>query len=262
MCDFVKVNDNNPRLVRGGNVYSFLGVPYAEPPINQYRFKAPVEVRQRAEPIDATRWPNSCMPLSKPSSGNSTTARPLFSGYAMWTVPTTVSHFSEDCLYLNIFLPADAYLKTNAFNYNLEPTKSPIMVFFHGGGSVRGSTAMDIYNPTTFVAATNTIVVTVNYRLGVFGSLYLEGEFPGNQALLDQNEALRWIRNNAEALGGDASRITIFGHSSGASQVGYHLLIKGMLSICLKNKKKTKKLKNLILKFLLLYVIYRQLAVV
>jgi carboxylesterase type B len=218
------VNDNNPRISKSGNVYSFLGVPYAEPPINQYRFKAPVEVRPRAEPIQATKWPNSCVPLSDTSKAHSTQ---LFSGYAMWTVPSQVSQFSEDCLYLNIWLPAEAYLKTNVFNYNLEPTKSSIMVFFHGGGAKQGSTVMDIYNPQTFVAATNTIVITVNYRLGVFGNFYLEDEFPGNQALLDQNEALRWIRNNADAMGGDPSRITIFGHSSGASHVGYHLLFKG-----------------------------------
>lgn len=223
LCDFVKVNDNNPRVTRDGNVYSFLGVPYAEPPINQYRFKAPVEVRQRQEPIDATRWPNSCMQNSYKSDS-------LFTGYSMWTVPESVSQLSEDCLYLNIWLPAEAFLKNTVFNYNLEPTKSPIMVFFHGGGSVQGSTSVDIYNPATFVAATNTIVITVNYRLGVFGGLYLEDEFPGNQALLDQNEALRWVRNNAEAMGGDASRITIVGQSSGAAHVGYHLLFKGSLT--------------------------------
>lgn len=219
LCDFIKVNDNNPRITRNGNVYSFLGVPYAEPPINQFRFKAPVEVKQRAEPIQATRWSNSCMQPKHSSS--------LFSGYQMWLTNETASEFSEDCLYLNIWLPAEAYLKTSVFNYNLEPTKAPIMVFFHGGSSTQGSTSMDVYNPQTFVAATNTIVVTVNYRLGIYGNLYLEGEFPGNQAILDQNEALRWIRNNAEAMGGDATRITIVGHSSGAGHVGYHLFFKG-----------------------------------
>lgn len=228
MCDFVKVNDNNPRAVKSGNVYSWLGVPYAEPPINQYRFKSPVEVHPRSDPIDATKWPNSCVPLLDTSSQYPV---PIFNGYKMWSEPTNTSEYSEDCLYLNIWLPAEAYLKTNVFNYNLEPTKSPIMVFFHGGGTIRGATSIDIYNPATFVAATNTIVITVNYRLGLFGNFYLDGEFPGNQALLDQNEALRWVRNNADAMGGDPNRITIYGHSSGAAHVGYHLFFKGFFKL-------------------------------
>jgi carboxylesterase type B len=228
-CEFVEVNDNNPRASKSGNVYSWLAVPYAEPPINQYRFKAPIEVRQRPEPIEAKNWPNSCVQLERKNSEAADGLKStLFSGYEMWRVTSESVPISEDCLYLNIWLPAEAYLKINLHSqsHNLEPIKPAIMVFFHGGGSVRGSTSLDVYNPAAFVAATNTIVVTVNYRLGIFGNLYLENEFPGNQALMDQNEALRWVRNNADVLGGDPNRVTIAGFSTGAAQVGYHLLFK------------------------------------
>lgn len=221
-CEFVNVNDNNPRS-KSGNIYSWLGVPYAEPPLNEYRFKRPLEVQKRSEPIDATKWPNACM-----QSSSSSLNKRLFTGYQMWQIATDVTPLSEDCLYLNIWLPAEAYLKVNIYSQSntLEPPKLPILVFFHGGGSTEGSTSMDVYNPVTFAAATNTIVISIQYRLGIYGNLYLENEFPGNQALLDQNEALRWIRNNAEAMGGDVNRITIGGFSAGAAMVGYHLLIR------------------------------------
>jgi carboxylesterase type B len=224
-CDFVHVNDNNPRDVKSGNVYSWLGVPYAEPPIAENRFKAPVRVQARQEPIDASKWASSCIQFP-PVEEDSTVKK--FAGFAMWepTKSTSSKLYSEDCLYLNIWTPAEGYLKLNVRQPSQPPSKLPILVFFHGGGTTRGSAAIDTLNPATFVAATNTIVITVNYRLGIYGFLYLEGYFPGNQAILDQNEALQWIHANADKFGGDVNRITLVGSNAGSILASYHLFYR------------------------------------
>ena len=233
-CDFVHVSDNNPRELKSGNVYSWLSVPYAEPPIRELRFKAPVQIRPRHEPIDATRLPNSCIQMNQEpphsnSNSESTAAENTFPGFEMWQ--TSKSRSSEDCLYLNIWAPAEAYLKINMRNPSKPAPKLPIMVFFHGGGTTGGSAALDVYNPATFVAATSTVFITVNYRLGLFGFFYLEHYFPGNQAILDQTEALKWIRENAEKFGGDVNRVTLVGASAGAALTGYHLLHEASWSL-------------------------------
>lgn len=148
----------------------------------------------------------------------------------MWTPMENATLFSEDCLYLNIFIPAEAYLNINMDVFSIpnhdlhnSPKRVPIIVFFHGGSSVRGSSSLSIYDPSAFVALSNCIVITVNYRLGPFGSLYLSGEFEGNQGLLDQVEALKWIRKNAEYFGGDINLITIAGQDTGGVMSGLHL---------------------------------------
>jgi carboxylesterase type B len=218
-CDFITVNDNNPRDIKSGNVYSWLGVPYAEPPINGNRFRAPVPITPRAELTDATSWASSCIQFPAAGDEDDSSAGKRFTGFAMWQPLNQ----SEDCLYLNIWAPAEAYLKLNTRRPNQPPAKLPILVFFHGGDTVRGTAAVDALNPATLAAATNSIVITVNYRLGVYGFIYLDGHFPGNQALLDQHEALRWINANAERLGGDANRVTLVGQGAGATLASYHM---------------------------------------
>ena len=228
-CEFINVNDNNPKELKSGNVYSWLGVPYAEPPIGANRFKRTVEKIPWIDPLDAKEFKSSCIQQDSSkvfeSSDSQKEADDSFPGFTMWN-PSEKQN--EDCLYLNIFAPAEAYLRINIQTPSAtsQPLKSPILVFFHGGGTTSGSSVLDIYDPSTFVAASNTIVITVNYRLGVFGFLHLDGEFPGNQALWDQHEALKWIKANAERFGGDPSKITIVGHSAGATLVGYQLLFK------------------------------------
>ena len=145
----------------------------------------------------------------------------------MWNTNQRTTSLSEDCLYLNIWLPLDAYIDSTSTT-NLERNKQPILVFFHGGSATtKGSSSLDIYDPSTFVASKSIIVITVNYRLGVFGSLYSEElDLPGNQGIYDQLEALKWINLNADRFGGDSERITIAGHESGASLVAYHLFMK------------------------------------
>lgn len=218
-CEFIKTDSGQNKILMSSNVYSWLSVPYAEPPLGKNRFKAPIEFYAKERIINATKWPKSCLPSTK--NFNEVYYKD-FSGFKMWQKNDSFE-FSEDCLYLNIFIPSDAY------NQNSNPLQKndienyPILVFFHDNVFKNGSSALDIYNPSVFVASTNIIVITVNYRSGVFGFLYFENYFPGNQGLLDQNLALRWIQKNANKFGGDPNRITLLGHGAGASFAAYHL---------------------------------------
>lgn len=232
-CKFVTINDNNQKYFRSSNVYSWLGIPYAEPPIFDNRFKRTVEAKPWTEILNATRLPSAC--LSEMSNdiqekANQSKSLEQFSGFTMWrTSSRQPISFSEDCLYLNIYVPAEVYLKVNLDPYAptpAKPPKPPIMVFFHGGQTQFGSSSLDVYDPSTLVAASNVIVVTVNYRLGIFGFLSYGDEIGGNQALYDQHEALKWIKNNAESIGGDPERITLMGHEAGAALGGYHLFYR------------------------------------
>jgi para-nitrobenzyl esterase len=132
---------------------------------------------------------------------------------------------SEDCLYLNIWTAAPA------------GESRPVMVFFHGGGNTLWSGSMAVSDGTN-LARKGAVVVTLNYRLGALGFLAhpeLTAESPnhasGNYGLLDQQAALRWVKQNIAAFGGDPERITIFGQSAGGSDVGYAMaspLAKGL----------------------------------
>jgi carboxylesterase type B len=213
-CEHIQVNDEN--IMRDENVYSWLGIPYAEPPIGKKRFEAPVSVKPWNHILDGTKWPNSCVQITNNNK---------FEGYKMWTANENISKPSEDCLYLNIWMRVDAYLKKNLRGrFYKEP---PIMVVFTDQYLTSGTSVLEIYDPSTFVALTGIIVVTLNYRLGPFGFLHLDDHITGNQALLDQNLALKWVYENADIMGGDRSKITLVG----STMVGYHLLYKPSWSL-------------------------------
>lgn len=112
---------------------------------------------------------------------------------------------SEDCLTLNVFVPA-----------NIKPdSKLAVLFFIHGGGFLEGTGDDELYGPD-FIIEKDTILVTMNYRLGVLGFLSLNSTlFSGNMGLKDQQLAMKWIHANIENFGGDSKRITIFGHSAG-----------------------------------------------
>lgn len=120
---------------------------------------------------------------------------------------------NEDCLYLNVYTK------------NLTPSNSlPVMVWIHGGGFYTGSGNSDYYGPDFFIAH-DVILVTFNYRLEVLGFLCLDTEeVPGNAGLKDQVMALKWVKNNIAAFGGDPNNITIFGCSAGSAATSYHLM--------------------------------------
>lgn len=175
-------------------VSAWLGIPYAEPPINQNRFKRPVPVRNWSETKITRTVPKACMQLGRPAN-----------------------EVSEDCLYLNLFIRSDSFQAR-------QTALKPILIWIHGGGYTSGSGSDANYEPSTLVAMNDIVVVTINYRLGAFGFSHLTGsEAYGNQGFLDQNLALQWVYNNAERFGGDNTKITIAGQSSGAANVNFHL---------------------------------------
>lgn len=118
-----------------------------------------------------------------------------------------------DCLHLNVYVPSTASSRN----------RYPVMVWIHGGGYRTGFAGRQESDPR-FLMRHDVIVVTLNYRLGAYGFLCLDTpEIPGNQGLKDQMTALRWIKNNIEAFGGNTDKITIFGESAGASSIDLHL---------------------------------------
>ena len=180
------------------DVFNWLSIPYAEPPINANRFLKPQSIKKWNETRDTLFLPKFC------AKG----------GLSFYEYP---SLYSEDCLFLNVFVRSDSYFNRNS-------TLKPIFVWIHGGSFLYGGTSLDGYEPSTLVAASDIIVVTIQYRLGVFGFLYHNGiEGSGNAGFLDQSLAIEWIYNNAEFFGGDKTRITIGGESAGAWSVGFHL---------------------------------------
>lgn len=169
-------------------VMTFLSVPYAFPPVGNFRFARPIPIGNWNSILNGTNWPSPCIQIV--NGGSTINANGVN------------SNGQEDCLYLNIFVPYGVY--------NNKSTKAPIYFFIHGGSFDQWATAYDAFEPSTLVAATNMIVVTVQYRLGSFGFLYINGtNAVGNQAILDQNLALKWVYNNAANFGGDNTRITI-----------------------------------------------------
>jgi para-nitrobenzyl esterase len=174
-------------------VTTFLGVPYAAAPVGDLRWRAP----RPAAPWTAIRPATAFAPVCRQT--------------ASWITEPQ----SEDCLYLNIWAPAAA--AANA--------KLPVMVWIHGGGFFGGSGSQPSYDGTQLVRR-DVIVVTLNYRLGVFGffshpELTAESadDASGNQGLLDQIAALEWIQRNIAGLGGDPKRVTIMGESAGGESV-------------------------------------------
>jgi len=188
-------------------ILSFLKIPYAQPPINELRFKNPKPVNSWGSNIlDGTQLPTRCIQ----SIG----------------LKFDSKNISEDCLNLNIFVPYQVYL--NAVVLKNDSYRAPIYVSIHGGGFIAGSGLDDNTEPSTFVAMSNVIVVNINYRIGIFGFLYLNDTqgVSGNQGIYDQTMALKWIYENANTFGGDSSRITIGGDSAGGYSTSFHLIHK------------------------------------
>ncbi|XP_052792727.1 cholinesterase 1-like isoform X2 [Mya arenaria] len=189
--------------VDGEDVDIYLGIPFAMPPIGDLRFRAPLPVQNWTGVFEAKTQPNSCMQLPDGLI-------PGFLGVEMWNANTPVS---EDCLYLNLFVP-----RTNSIN------PSPTLFWIYGGSYVYGSATLDIYDGRYLAAKESVIVATVQYRMGVQGFLYTgTDDAPGNMGILDQQIALMWLHDNIDGFGGDGSNITLFGESAGAASVSHHL---------------------------------------
>ncbi len=180
-------------------VHVFLGIPYAQPPVGGARWTPPQPVEPWQGTLEADDFGPSCVQRVRASTNL----------YASDITPV-----SEDCLSLNVWAPENA-------------DNAPVFVWIHGGALSAGSTRETLYNGER-IAREGVIVVSINYRLGVLGYLAhpeLSAESPdgvsGNYGLLDQIEALRWVRDNIAAFGGDASNVTIAGESAGGLSVMY-----------------------------------------
>ncbi|XP_007443989.1 cholinesterase-like [Python bivittatus] len=183
-----------------GPVTAYLGIPYAEPPVKKLRFQKPVPHQPWSEVLETTSFRNSC-------------PQTYVSGLPdkdIWVANTLLS---EDCLFLNIWVP-----------HPQPTTPVPVLVWFQGMGFITGTASLDIYNGAIFSATENIIVASMNYRLGALGFLYLPPYAPGNMGLWDQHLALKWLKENIDVFGGDPAQLTLVGQSAGAALVGCHLL--------------------------------------
>jgi para-nitrobenzyl esterase len=194
--------------------YAWKGIPFAKPPVGALRWKAPVDPDAWTSPKSTTQFANACVQYGRiygPGAHNTYDA----------TIAATLNQAvgNEDCLYLNIWRPANGHA-------NL-----PVILFIHGGSNVSGYTADPVYDGAALAKTANAVVVTANYRLGIFGWLNLpqlkEGtnaqDDSGNFAVLDHIKALQFINKNIAAFGGDAGNVTVMGQSAGAIDV-YALL--------------------------------------
>ncbi|MEV5596504.1 carboxylesterase family protein [Streptomyces sp. NPDC052496] len=183
------------RGLRQDGTAAFLDIPYAAPPVGAGRFAPPRPHAPWDGVRDATA-PGPNAPQSARNLGNLDMTPYFGTGWSR----------GEDYLTVNVWTPADA------------AGGLPVMVFVHGGGFVAGSTRSALYDGSGF-ARDGVVLVTLNYRLGIAGFLDLPGA-PANRGLLDVVAALRWIRENIAAFGGDPDRVTLFGQSAGATIVG------------------------------------------
>ncbi|XP_062430657.1 neuroligin-4, X-linked isoform X4 [Rhea pennata] len=193
-----------------GPVEQYLGVPYASPPTGERRFQPPEPPSSWTGVRNATQFAAVCPQyLDERSLLND--MLPVWFTANLDTVVTYVQDQSEDCLYLNIYVPTEDDIHD-------QNSKKPVMVYIHGGSYMEGTGNM--IDGSILASYGNVIVVTLNYRLGVLGFLSTGDQAAkGNYGLLDQIQALRWIEENIGSFGGDPKRVTIFGSGAGASCV-------------------------------------------
>ena len=180
-------------------VSRFLGIPFAEAPIGERRFRKPIKKARFAEPLIAKSMSPACARIDSPTLGG------------------TANNFHEDCLYLNVLVAGDAIGSNN---------RKAVLVWIYGGGFQSGS--QGIYTSPTLAGLNDVILVTLNYRLSIYGFLSTgESHMTGNYGLWDQHMAIQWVHDHIANFGGDPNRVTIFGESAGANSVVYQALHEG-----------------------------------
>ena len=204
----------------GTGTYFWKGVPFAKAPVGALRWKAPVDPDARTATLATKDFGNACAQYGRiygPGSNNKHDA----------TIGTTLNQAvgSEDCLYLNVWRPATG------------DTNLPVIVFFHGGSNVSGYTADPVYDGANLAKTANAVVVTANFRVGIFGFLNSPqlktgtdaNTDSGNFAILDSIKALQFVNNNVTNFGGNSANVTVMGQSAGAINV-YALLTSPLMA--------------------------------
>jgi para-nitrobenzyl esterase len=207
MDGVVTIDAGRIRGVHRNGVWAFSGIPYAQPPVGELRWRAPLPPSRWENILDASTFgPIAPQPAS--SEGIMTPSDPAAPEFQ-----------SEDCLTLNVWTPSLPGESTT------DPASGrPVMVWIHGGGFTTGSGSVFLYRGGPLVRNGDVVVVTINYRLGALGFLGhrsladVDGRL-GNWGLQDQIAALQWVRDNIGAFGGDPSNVTVFGESAGAMSV-------------------------------------------
>ncbi|XP_056641960.1 juvenile hormone esterase-like [Diorhabda sublineata] len=188
-----KIRGHILKSEKGNDYYAFQEIPYAMPPVGEYRFEVPRESEPWEGIIDTTKNTKMCYQHDH-------------------KYPTLISN--EDCLYLNVYTP-------------VKPGSDdilPVLFVIHGGGLGAWSGSIDYFGPK-YVMDYGIVVVTINYRLGPFGFVGTDdGAMPLNLGFKDQRFAMEWVNKNIRLFGGNPNQVTIGGESAGAMSIGYHML--------------------------------------
>lgn len=191
----VEISSGTIKGVANEAFITYKGIPYAEPPVGDLRWIAPVEKAAWEGTLEAKSYSKACPQSVAVGTGQ-------------------VMPWDEDCLYLNVFRPNDT------------KKDMPVMVFIHGGGYVNGGASLATYE-ASWLSLKGVIIVTLNYRLGQLGFVAIpDTEIKGNYGTLDQIAALEWVKKNISAFGGDPENVTIFGESAGAMSVGTMIALR------------------------------------
>ncbi|KAJ7074030.1 alpha/beta-hydrolase [Mycena amicta] len=207
---------SSPRSVvtsKGGNIYwvsesalrtrdhltfRFMGIPYAQPPVGPLRFRDPQP--WNGTEVDATFFKPICLQFGFFGSNDF--------GLMPWGN-------SEDCLTLHVFTP---YLPANPASKS-SPALKPVLFWIHGGGNTQGTGEDATFDGGPLVSRTDSVVVTIDHRLNIFGYLGIDETISGNYAIADKIAALQWVKENIAQFGGDPERVMIFGQSAGGWSV-------------------------------------------
>jgi para-nitrobenzyl esterase len=192
----------------------FKGIPYAAAPVGDLRWRAPQPHKKWDKVLNADHFCANCMQATQAQQMDP----PHINRKSVWTKPFLIpkSPMNENCLYLNIWTAAKS-----------SSEKRPVIVWIHGGAFQNGSGSVPVYNGRA-MAKKGVVFVTINYRLGVMGFLALPQltkesghNTSGNYGLLDQIAALKWVKKNIAAFGGDPDNVTVDGQSAGAFSINY-----------------------------------------
>jgi len=186
----IETKSGNIQGYKVNGIEIFKGIPYAEPPVGDLRFSPPVAIKQWDDVVEATKYGHCA-----------------YQGYTqLEDITGKLQPESEDCLNLNIWTPS------------VDNKKRPVMFWIHGGAFIMGGGIDTMYDGSALAQRGDVVVVTINYRLGALGYLYLPG-ITANVGHSDQILALKWVHDNIELFGGDSGNVTIFGESAGGYSV-------------------------------------------